>query len=159
MLKVRFLYEVAGAYRIEDHAFQAGLKAARLFCVLLLFPQSFDPFFDVIEGKAADVTMVLRPLCVFCVGATCVRRRMEVVSFVVTAGVAVPATLPYALLALFLIVNGEVVVAIPSNLEPSRHITRVVITGEFDTEIELPPFDEVHCFEHPTASESGLYPL
>jgi hypothetical protein len=134
------------------------LEAVRLFCVLLPFPQSFDSFFDVIEDKAADVTMVLGPLCVFCVGTTCVRR-MEMISFVVTAGVAVPATLPHALLALFLIVNGEVVVAIPSNLKPSRHITRVVITGEFDTEIQLPFLDEVHCVKHPTASESRLYPL
>jgi hypothetical protein len=103
--------------------------------------------------------MVVRPLCVVCVGATGIRRRMEVISFVVTAGVAVPATLPHALLALFLIVNGEVVVAIPSNLKPSRRIARVVITGELDPEIQLSLLDEVHCFEHSTASESRLYPL
>jgi hypothetical protein len=84
---------------------------------------------------------------------------MKVISFVVIAGVTVPPTLPHALLALFLIVNGEVIVAIPSNLKPGRDITRVVITGEFDTEIQLPFLDEVHCFEHPTASESRLYPL
>jgi hypothetical protein len=62
-------------------------------------------------------------------------------------------------LALFLIVNGEVVVAIPSNLKPSRHIAWVVITGEFDTEIQLSLLDEVHCFKHPTVSESRLHPL
>jgi hypothetical protein len=84
---------------------------------------------------------------------------MKVISFVVTTGVTIPPTLPHALLALFLIVNGEVVVAIPSNLKPSRHITRVVTTGEFDTEIQRPFLDEVHCFKHPTASESRLHPL
>jgi hypothetical protein len=84
---------------------------------------------------------------------------MKVISFVVTARVTIPPTLPHALLTLFLIVNGEVVVAIPSNLEPSRYITRVVITGEFNTEIQLSPLDEVHCFKHPTARESRLHPL
>jgi hypothetical protein len=88
--------------------------------------------------------MVVRPLCVVCVGATGIRRRMEVISFVVTAGVAVPATLPHALLALFLIVNSKVVVAIPPNLKSSRRIARVVITGEFDTEIQFPLLDEIH---------------
>jgi len=126
---------------------------------LLPFPQSFDSLFEGIEGKATDITMVLGPLCVLCVGTTCVRRRMEMISFVVTAGVTVPSTLPHTLLVLFLIVNGEVVVAIPPNLKPSRHITRVVITGEFDTEVQLSLLDEVHYFKHPTASESRLHPL
>jgi hypothetical protein len=135
------------------------LEGVRRFYVLLLVPQSFDSLFDVIEGKATDITMVLGPLCVFCVVATGVRRRMEMISFVVTAGVAVPATLPHALLALFLIVNGEVVVAIPSNLKPSRRITWVVITGELDTEIQLSLLDKVYYFKHATASESRLHPL
>nr|WP_179205355.1 hypothetical protein [Halobacterium hubeiense] len=69
---------------------------------------------------------------------------MEVIACVVAAGVAVPATLPHALLALFLIVDGEIVVAIPPNLKSSRRIARVVIIGEFDTEIQLPLLDEGH---------------
>jgi len=84
---------------------------------------------------------------------------MEVVSFVVTAGVAVPATLPHALVARFLIVDSEIVVAIPPNLKSSGRILRIVVYGKLDTEIQLPFLEEVHCFEHPTASESRLYPL
>jgi hypothetical protein len=98
----------------------------------------------MIEDELTDVTMVLGPLCVFCVGATGVWRRMEVVPCIVTAGVAVPATLPHAFLALFLIVDSEIVVAIPPNLKSSRRIIRIVVLGEFDAEIQFPFLDEVH---------------
>ncbi|MUV60702.1 hypothetical protein GJ634_08130 [Halobacterium sp. CBA1126] len=68
----------------------------------------------------ADVTMVCGPLCIFCAGATRVRRRMEVIACVVTAGVAIPATLPHALSAFLLIVDGKIVVAITTDLNPSQ---------------------------------------
>jgi hypothetical protein len=77
----------------------------------------------------------------------------------VTAGVAVPATLPHAFLALFLIVDSEIVVAIPPNLKSSRYLTWIALIRQFDAEMQVSFFDDFCRFERPTSDESGTQSL
>nr|WP_276179775.1 hypothetical protein [Halomicroarcula sp. DFY41] len=54
---------------------------------------------------------------------------------------AIPPTLPDAVLALFLILEIEIIVAVPANLHPGSCLPWIVLTGEFSTETELPLLD------------------
>jgi len=62
---------------------------------------------------------------------------MEVISVVVGVRMPVPAAFPRAIRAVFLIVNVEVVIPIPPNLDSSRYLARIVLTRRFDAEIQV----------------------
>jgi len=82
-----------------------------------MLPQPLDVLLDVIEDKPAHVSMVPRPFSVLRVTPAGLGRRMKVIPRVVCVRVPIPPTLPDTILTSLLVMNVEVVVAIPANLE------------------------------------------
>jgi len=70
--------------------------------------------------------MVARPLSIFGVSAAGCRWWMKMLPGVVHVRMPIPPTLPRAVLLGFSIVNIEVVVAIPADLQVSRPVSRVL---------------------------------
>jgi hypothetical protein len=103
--------------------------------------------------------MVGRPLRILCVGTTGGWRWMEMVPVVMGIWMSVPAAFPRAIRVVLLIVNAEVVISVPPDLNSSRDLTRIVLVREFDVEIPVSFLDDFHGLEQPTSGESEPYPL
>ena len=86
---------------------------------LLALPQRLDALLDTVEHEAAHVSMISRPLSVLRVTPAGLGRRMEMLPGVVPIRMSIPPTLPDTVLPLLLVMDVEVVVAIPANLETS----------------------------------------
>ena len=82
-----------------------------------MHPQLLDVLLDVIEDEPAHVSMVSRPFSVLRATPAGLGRRMKVIPRVVRVRMTIPPTLPDTILTSLLVMNVEVVVAIPANLE------------------------------------------
>jgi len=100
--------------------------------------------------------MVRGPLVVDRIGSTRRRWRMEVVACVVGVRVPIPPALPDAVRTHFLIVHGEIVVAIPADLEPSVGFGRIILAGEVDAKVESGFHDDPCGLGQSKADESRL---
>ncbi|UWM52758.1 hypothetical protein N0B31_11405 [Salinirubellus salinus] len=86
-----------------------------------------DAFFNPVENEAAHPSMVRRPVSILRIATAGGRRRVKVISGVVGIRMSVPAAFPRAIRAFLLIVNVEVVVPVPPNLESSRYLAWIVL--------------------------------
>nr|WP_323173203.1 hypothetical protein [Natrialba sp. PRR66] len=120
-----------------------------------MLPQCYDSLLNAIEDEAAHVTMVIWPLLVFRVTATRDRRRMEVISRVVRVRMPIPSTLPRTILPFLLIVDIEIVVTVPADLETSGYLIRVVLVGQVDMEVYLPSRNDFCRLKHTAAEKLG----
>lgn len=79
--------------------------------------------------------MVVGPLGGLRIDATGRRRRMEVIPRVVRVRMPIPPTFPHAVPPHLLVVDIEIIVAVPANLESGGCLVRVVVAGQPDTEV------------------------
>jgi hypothetical protein len=71
----------------------------------------------------------------------------------------IPSTLPHAVPPLLLIMEIEVVISIPANLEPSRRFSRIVVAGQLDTKMKVLRFDDFDRLEHAMPDKSRTHSL
>jgi hypothetical protein len=118
-----------------------------------------DAFLDPVENEASHFTMVGRPLSILRIGTAGGRWWMEVISRVVGIRMSVPSAFPRPIRVVLLIVNIEVVIPIPPNLESSRYLTWIALIRQFDADMQVSFFDDFCRFERPTSDESGTQSL
>jgi len=112
-----------------------------------------------IEDEAAHISMIGGPLGVLGIGATGSWWWMEVWSRIVRVLMSIPTTLPGLVLSNLLIVNVEVVVCEPVNLKTRDGLTRVVVSRQFDVEVQFSVLDDLCGVSETTPCESRTYPI
>ena len=118
-----------------------------------------DAFLEPVENEASHFTMVERPLSILRIGTAGDRWWVEVISGVVSIRMSVPSAFPRPIRVVLLIVNIEVVIPIPPNLESSRYLTWMALIRQFDVKMQVSFFDDFCRFERPTSDESGTQSL
>jgi hypothetical protein len=123
---------------------------------LLVGPVGLDAGFDAVEDELADVAVVGWPVGVVGVRPAGVWWWVEVVACVVAVRMPVPATRPRLVCVGLLVVDAEIVVSIPPNLEFPRIVSGVVCWGEGCPEVEFHGVDEFDGVEQFAAGEPGV---